>query len=321
VAGGETTAIERIRRILPEPPPDETWLGDDAAVLRAPPRGPFLLATDLVVEGVHVDLALSDAADVGWKALSVNVSDLAAMGGRPLYAVSAVAGPETADLDGLASGLAEAARAYACPVVGGDLSAAPLLVVSVAVTGTTDGATPVLRSGARPGDSVFVTGPLGASAAGLRLLRARTGGAEVLLGPQPDRALVAAYLRPRARVAEGRAARLAGATAMIDVSDGFALDLWRLADASGVGLELDTLPVAPGAPAEEALSGGEDYELCFTAPDPRVVAEAFAEAGLPSPLLVGSVHENPAVRRLGGQDLVPAGYEHPFAPRPHSAPG
>src|SRR5205807_432458 len=143
----------------------------DAAVLRPPAGGWLLLATDVVVEGVHFRPE-TDLADVGWKALVVNVSDIAAMGGRPAHALVTVAGPSSVDLDRLYRGLVDAACEYACPMVGGDLANADQLVVSVAVTGTVDGA-PVLRSGARPGDAIFVTGPLGAAAASGYTVRPR----------------------------------------------------------------------------------------------------------------------------------------------------
>ena len=299
--GGERAAIARIRSRLPGPPADETWIGDDAAVVASPPER-LLLAADLVVAGVHVDLDLVGIDDMGWKAMSANVSDLAAMAGRPLRALVSVAGPASTDLDALYSGVAEAAERYRCPVVGGDLANAGVLVVSVAVTGTSDGMPAVLRSGARPGDSLFVSGPLGASAAGLELLR--SGRADD--GPE----LAAAHRRPAARVEEGQAARAGGATAMIDLSDGLAIDLDRVAAASGVGVALTAVPVADGATAEQALGGGEDYELAFSAADPDAVAAAFRAARLRPPLRVGSCTADPEERRLDGGPLEATGWEH-----------
>jgi thiamine-monophosphate kinase len=298
---GERAAIERIRSRLPGPPEGETWIGDDAAVVAPAPES-LLLATDLVVAGVHVDLDLVGVDDMGWKAMAANVSDLAAMAGRPQQALVAVAGPASTDLDALFSGLTEAARHYRCPVVGGDLANADVLVVSVAVTGTSGGRPAVLRSGARPGDSLFVTGPLGASAAGLAQLRSGRA------GDAPE--LVAAHRRPQARVEEGQAARAGGATAMIDVSDGLALDLDRVAEASGVGLAVTEVPVAEGATEEQALGGGEDYELAFSAPDPDVVAAAFRAARLRPPVRIGTCTGDPQERRLDGRRLQPAGWQH-----------
>lgn len=297
---GEFAAIARLAEALRQPPRGEVWIGDDAAVLR-PPSQRLLIATDALVAGVHADLGLTSVADFGWKAMAVNVSDLAAMGGQPLAAVVAVAGPPDTDLDGLYLGLAEAAERWDCPIVGGDLVESPALVVTVTVVGSGDGQPPpVTRGGARPGDALFVTGALGASAAGLRQLRAG----------QTDGPLVAAHRRPQARLAEGRAARTGGATAMVDVSDGFGADLGHVLTASGVGARLDRLPVAAGATLAEALGGGEDYELVFSAPDPVKVGEVFAEAGLAQPLMLGRCTDEPDQRTLEGRALPASGWEH-----------
>ena len=285
-------------------------MGDDVAVV-AGPRGSLLLAADAVVAGVHADLELVGLDDMGWKAMVANVSDIAAVGGRPCCAVVTVAGPlGQIDFDLLYDGLTEASQGYGCPIVGGDLTSSVTLVVSVAIVGDAGPETPapVLRSGARPGDTLFVTGPLGSSAAGLELLR--TG----RVSEAPDLAL--AHRRPRARLDEGTAARMAGATAMIDVSDGLAGDLRHIADASGVGVVLDRVPVAIGVnrvsddPESLALGGGEDYELLFTAPDPSVVEDTFAERGLGKPLPIGRCTDDPTERRLRDGKLPALGWEH-----------
>ena len=318
---GEIAAIESIRRALARPPDGETWIGDDAAVVAGPGGGSLLLAADTVVEGVHFDLDLVDAADVGWKALAVNVSDIAAMGGRPLHALVTVVGASAAMVDGLARGLAEAAAAYECAIVGGDLSSGPCLVVSVAITGTTGDREAVLRSNARPGDLLFVTGTLGRSAAGLRALRAQasrgatapaglTGMAQAACVPEAPPELAAAYRRPVARVAEGLAASTGGAMAMIDVSDGLGIDLDRLATASGVGVLLDAVPTAEGATRDDALSGGEDYELVFAAREPGAVARAFEAASLRPPIRIGVCVSDPTLRRIGDEPLPASGWEH-----------
>ncbi len=291
-------------------PADQTWLGDDVAVVPGP-SGPLLLAADATVAGVHADLSLVGVDDMGWKALVANLSDIAAVGGRPTYALVTLAGPlGSIDVDLLYDGLTAAADTYGCPVVGGDLSDAPNLVVAVAVAG--DGGAgdppPVLRSGARPGDRLWLTGPLGSSAAGLALLRADRA------GEAPDLALV--HRRPRARLAEGAAARAAGATAMIDVSDGMAADVAHLARASGVGVVIERVPVAIGVsrvsdqPEDLALGGGEDYELIFAAPESAEVEEVFAEAGLGVPLHIGHCTADPAERRLRDGELPSMGWEH-----------
>ena len=301
---GEFAAIARLAAALPPAAPGETWIGDDAAVVLAP-AGVLLLAVDTVVGGVHADLSLTGLDDLGWKALAANVSDVAAMGGEAQRAVVSVAGPRSTDLDALYRGLAEAAAEYRCPVVGGDLVSSPTVVVTVAITGSVEGR-PVLRGGARPGDSIWVTGPLGGAAAGLRLLRQPEAGSGV--PPEVVAARIADHARPRAALSEGRAARLGGATAMIDVSDGLAADLGHIADASGVGFELDGVPVAEAATEEEALGGGEDYRLAFTADDAARVEEAFG--GLPPPVLVGRCVADPGVRTLRGEDLPALGWQH-----------
>jgi thiamine-monophosphate kinase len=278
----ERSAIEALTRRLPPASAGDIWIGDDAAVVPCPP-GRLLLAADVVVEGVHFDLSLVGLDDVGWKALAVNVSDIAAMGGEPGHALVSVVLSAGTDLDLLYDGLTAAAAEYGCPVVGGDLSAGERLVVSVAVTGSVEG-DPVLRSGARPDDALVVTGPL--------------GGASVALAARP---VGRAHRRPRARLAEGRAARLAGASAMIDLSDGLALDVRRLADASGVGVVIDDVPIADGATLDQALGGGEDFELLIAIDDP---------SRLPGCIVIGRCADDPTQRRLGDRDLPEGGWEH-----------
>jgi thiamine-monophosphate kinase len=297
---GEFAALARLATTLGVLAPPEIGIGDDAAVVRAPGGGWLLLAADTVVAGVHADLALTGLDDLGWKAVAANVSDIAAMGGRPAHLLVTVAGPPDTDLDLLYRGIAEAAACYRCPVVGGDLTNAPALVVTVAITGTVEGP-PILRSGARPGHGIWVSGPLGLAAAGLRLLREGGKGAA---GEAVD-----AHRRPRPSVAAGLGARAAGASAMIDVSDGLAADLGHLGDASGVGMDVDVLPIGDGATEEEALVGGEDYVLAFTTPDDGAVMAAFA--GLPPPLRIGTCNPDPAARRVLGRPFPPhRGWEH-----------
>ena len=206
-------------------------------------------------------------------------------------------------------------------MVGGDLTSGPVLVVTVAVTGTVPDGAPVLRSGARPGDALVVTGPLGRAAAGLRRLRGARGdgpgtgtgpvaGTDVEAATGAADALVDAHRRPVPRLAEGTAARRAGATAMMDLSDGLAIDLRRLADASGVGVVVEHLPVADGATPDEALGGGDDYELLLATPDPAAVARAFAAEGLAPPIVVGRCTDAADERRLGDGPLPGGGWEH-----------
>jgi thiamine-monophosphate kinase len=242
------------------------------------------------------------------------LSDLAAMGAQPVGALVALCVPESAGSGTVAlavmEGVGEAAQRSGCPVVGGDVSSAPTLVVSVTVLGTVGSGTAVLRQGARDNDAILVSGPFGASAAGLRVLRQATA-ADAADGSPPG-ALAAAYRRPVARLAEGEVARLAGASAMIDVSDGLALDLHRLADASDVGFALDTVPVAAGATLEEALGGGEDYELVVVI-SPTLVEgyeDRCARAGLRRPRRIGTILGEPDRRTLEGEELAQLGWQH-----------
>jgi thiamine-monophosphate kinase len=304
---GEFAAIAAIRAFLPEPAdPAEVWIGDDAAVLALPAGDHLLLAADTVVAGVHADLSLTSLDDLGWKALMAAVSDVAAMGGEAGVAVVTVAGPPGTDLSLLYQGLGSAAAASGCPIVGGDLTNASDLVVTVAVTGSCAGA-PVCRRGARPGDAIWISRPVGASAAGLRRYRELAGGAGKA---DNDASLLRAHARPVADLAAGRAARQAGAHAMIDVSDGLIADLGHIATASGVALVVDRVPVAAGATREEALRGGEDFALAFCAPDEKAVSEAFA--GLPGPIRIGGcIGGEPGVTVEGRPvDVGAGGWEH-----------
>jgi thiamine-monophosphate kinase len=264
----------------------------------------LLLAIDAFVEGVHFTRDFGTLADAGWKSLARNLSDVAAMGGSPVAAVASVVGANRVELDELYDGMLECAREFDCPIVGGDLSGGPLIVVTISIVGDSSVDRPVLRSGARVGDRMFLTGPTGAASAGLRLLR------EDLAATGP---CVESYRRPSPRLFEGRAARRGGATAMIDLSDGLGLDLHRLCLASGVGATLDELPVAGGATEVEALSGGDDYELLFFAPSVDDVMAAFASAGLARPICIGEAVSEPAKRSLRGVDFEPGGYTHDLA--------
>jgi thiamine-monophosphate kinase len=305
---GEFAFLERLRRALPPTPPGQVWVGDDTAVL----DGGLLFATDVLIEGIHFDLAWSSPADAGWKALAVNCSDVAAMGGTPRAMVAAVVVPADRPglADGLAGGLMEAAAAFACPLVGGDTAVGPSLTISVAVLGDAPPGGAVLRSGAHAGDAVFVTGDLGGSRAALHALRR---------GDRPEPGAAARLHRPVPRLAEGRAAAAGGATAMIDLSDGLSSDLAHICRESGVGAVLDpaAVPLGPGAGLDDALAGGDDYELCFTAGDAARVAEVFADFSLAPPVRIGTVVTGSDVRlaRPDGsvEPLPAAGWEHPIA--------
>jgi thiamine-monophosphate kinase len=317
----EFAAIERFRArfetaarsVVPVgvlPPPGDTWIGDDAAVVALGPSAQGIWATDLVVEGVHVDLELCRLDDVGYKAIMVTVSDLAAMGAWPRYALVSIGAPPGTDLDLLGAGLAAAASEAECVVVGGDLSEAPVVVVSTAVVGhlrAEPARGPLLRSRARPGDRLFVTGPLGGSAAGLRLLRS---GRLSAAAATPD--LLRAYRRPVARLLEGEVARLSGATAAIDISDGLVADARHLGGSSGVGIALEMLPVADGATEAEALHGGEEYELLVATPHPDRLVGAFHSAGLRPPAAIGWCTGRTGEYVRNGEPLPAGGWRHRF---------
>ncbi len=192
--GGELEALERIAALLAPAPPGEVWIGDDAAVV-APPAGPLLLTVDVVVEGVHADLALVSLEDLGWRSVSAAVSDIAAMGGLADRLLVSVAAPPTTDLERIYRGITESALHHGAAVVGGDLSTAAYISVAVTVVGhVPSGVEPALRSGATAGDVLLVTGPLGAAAAGFRILRDRrpATGTEM----ESERSLVEAHRRP-----------------------------------------------------------------------------------------------------------------------------
>jgi thiamine-monophosphate kinase len=281
---GEDELVAVIRKVLSGGGPGVlVGPGDDAAVV-ASPRGTIVLTTDMLVEGVHFDRALTSARDLGAKSIAVNVSDIAAMAASPRYAVVSLGLSEADDpawVVELYGGMRAASDEYALSLVGGDVNRAPVSVISVTVVGEAAEGRAVLRSGARPGDRIVVTGSLGAAAGGLLL--ARSGNAA--MATDWGRDLLEAHFRPVARVGEGQTLAQSGARAMMDLSDGLLLDLWRLCAESAVGtrLELSSVPVSIGLlrlaevlpcdPLELALSGGEDYELVATI-DPAAVDDA-----------------------------------------------
>jgi thiamine-monophosphate kinase len=300
----EDDVLERIAAIVGRRtvPSGEVHIGDDAAVL-APFVGQALISTDVAVLGVHLDETLFPLEDLGFKAVAAAVSDLAAMGGRPRAAVVAVSSPPGIDLEELHRGIADAATITNCPIVGGDLTRSKDVAVAVTVMGECPDRGAVLRSGAKAGDEILVTGPLGRSAAGLRRRRA---------GAPLNDELVVAHRRPWPRIDEGIAARNAGAHAMMDLSDGLGIDLHRLADASRVGFELTHVPVAEGATLEEATSGGEDYELLIVTNDSARLRMIFIDRGLRAPVTIGTINRDVNVRLCNGEVFERRGWQHQF---------
>ncbi len=275
-------------------------IGDDAALLRVPAGRLLVVATDTLNAGVHFPDGTAPA-DIGWKALAVNLSDLAAMGATPAWCTLSLSLPRGDDawLEAFLDGFLELAALHRVALVGGDTTRGPLSVC-VTVHGLVEEGTALRRDGARVGDDAWASGTLGDAAGALSL------------GKDAPPALRARLDRPEARVALGQA--LAGiATSVIDVSDGLLADLGHACDASGVGaqVELDMLPASPAlreafdAASRRVLqaTGGDDYELCFTAaPGQRAaVAGAARKAGLPV-TRIGRIVEGTGVQALDADD-------------------
>ena len=274
----ETQMIREIQRIAARPTNRRLALsiGDDAAAFRTRPGRLILVSTDALVEGVHFDLRYCSAEDLGWKALAVNLSDIAAMGGTPLYVTTSIALPRDVPPDFVPRfyrGLMAIARKHAVSLIGGDTcQSLQGIFLDVTIIGEVEPKHLLTRRGAKPGDLIYVTGELGSSGVGLELLsRSRR--------PAPRSAATRRHLRPQPRCTAGRfLAERRLASAMIDVSDGLSTDLGHLCDQSGVGalIEVARIPVAKiavrhrqllrDAPLHYALHGGEDYELLFAVP-------------------------------------------------------
>ena len=324
---GEHAVIEHIRkRVPPLPAGVVAGMGDDAAVVR-PDRGALtVVTTDTLIEGVHFDPRHSSPTDIGHKALAVNLSDLAAMGAVPRHALLALSLPAdwlVADLDQTIDALLALAARHRTTLVGGDVTASPgPLVIGVTAIGSARPRRVLRRDGARPDDIVYVSGAIGAAAAGLASLQQakRTG------SPPPGECL-RRHLRPEARVTLGVAlGRNRAASACVDLSDGLGDAIHQIAAASGVGVQLDAeaLPIHPEArtwlesagldPVTAALTGGEDYELAFASP-PRYRGRLRHVrrhiGGLPvTPIGVVTKERGVCIRRHGNHEPLPRGYEH-----------
>jgi thiamine-monophosphate kinase len=284
----ELAVLDRIFPLLPSASAAILGPGDDAAVIAAP-DGRFVVTTDMMVHGPDFRFAWSTGHDLGWKAAASNLADVAAMGARPTALVVAIAATRDTPvslLEQIATGLRDACGELApgCGVVGGDMSVSDTFTLAITAFGDLEGRAPVTRSGARPGDVIALSGDAGVAATGLRLLFAEAVDAEG--NPNRDRATrlrvehpdtVGAQLAPRPPIWSGVAAAKAGATAMLDVSDGLALDAQRIAKASAVTLDLHSELL--GDDPEAALRGGEDHALLATFPPDVAVPNSFRVIG------------------------------------------
>ena len=294
---GEVGLIERLRRRLARPAAVKVGIGDDAAVVRGAGGHWWLFASDMLVEGVHFRRSQVPARWIGWKALACNVSDVAAMGGVPRWAVVSLGLPATtpvAFVDAVYDGLDRCARRYAMAIVGGDTVRAPQLIIDVAIIGSVRPAQLVRRSGARVGDQLFVTGRLGGSY--------RSG----------------RHARFMPRVPEAQAlVRQCRLHAMMDLSDGLASDAWQMSRASGVRLRLQAsrIPRASSARTlQQALMDGEDFELLF-AVSPQAARQVPARLGTTPVTHIGAaVAHGVGVELESPQGhiapLVPTGFRH-----------
>ncbi|MBA3423446.1 MAG: thiamine-phosphate kinase [Rubrobacteraceae bacterium] len=306
----EFDVIQSLSKMLPSPPPEVLVpIGDDCAVLRLGGTE-WVAAADMLVSGHHFE-GWATPEDVGYKAVAVNVSDVAAMGGTPRFVLVSGGAPDPETALRCMRGVIKACDELGVYPLGGDTTRADSLTVDVSILGELS-APPLLRSGARPGDLLAVTGELGASAAGLLALQ---GGERV-----PER-LVRKHLRPEPRVETGLAAARLGVHAAIDLSDGLASDVRRICERSGVGcnIGLERLPVADDTrrlagkmghdPQKLAATGGEDYELLLAAPE-RTLEALGEESGVPI-TVVGEVTAEGVVFLRGGRlvdDL--SGWDH-----------
>jgi thiamine-monophosphate kinase len=303
-------------------------IGDDAAAWQPSRSHLSVVTTDALVDGVHFLGASMDPRKIGHRAMAANLSDIAAMGARPVVATVALGVPADASEAWILAcyrGMADLAAAFEATIVGGDIVRAPALMLSLTVVGEVSRPRLKRRDGGRPGDVLALTGPLGASRAGLELVRGAPGtpaGVDVALAD----AALAAFETPSPRMREGRfLAASAHVRAMMDSSDGLSTDLGRLAAASGCGATVVDVPVHPAAsavaravgaePRAYALRGGEDFEL-IVAVAPRAFDHLAARyaAAFGTPLIrIGTLDAEPGLRLIDGADaleLVPAGWDH-----------
>lgn len=318
---GERALIERIRAHIPPPPPFVVvGVGDDAAVIEPERNALEVISTDSQVEGVHFDQAFVGPGDIGYKALAVNLSDLAAMGAAPRVGLLSLVLPPAwpvAHFDALIDGMLALAASARISLVGGNIarSSGPL-IVDVTVTGSVHRRRILTRAGARAGDELYVTGSLGGAAAGLRaLLGQKSSNGEA--GSAQLTKCIQRYLRPEPRLKFGMLlSRNRVARTCIDLSDGLADGVRQIGPASTLGavIEADKVPVEAGATLEDALAGGEDYELLF-ALSPKMRSRLNSIRRLVKDLTVTRVGRLTIDRALllernGRTEELPAGFAH-----------
>jgi thiamine-monophosphate kinase len=305
---GSGAEFDVIRRMLERWGPRARGIGDDAAVLASPGDSALVASTDTFIENVHFRVDWLSPQEVGYRATAAALSDLAAMGARPLGILAALAIPEhwRGRLEQIADGIGEAAAYANTAIIGGDMSRARELGMTITVLGTAR--EPLRRTSARPGDRVYVTGRFGGPAAALR---------ELLSGREPRPEHRDRFAHPLPRIAESAWLVEHAATAGIDVSDGLGADLTHLAAASGVSItaELDKVPLVEGVTLLEAAASGEEYELIVTAPSSIDVREFGRRFGIELTEIGGVEHGAPTVRFLvAGEEVdAPSGYSH-FTP-------
>ncbi len=280
-------------------------IGDDAATLELP-RGDALVASvDSAVEDVHFRRGWLTAREIGHRAAAAALSDLAAMGAAPVGMLVAIAIPDAwrPDLLEIADGVGDVAHRWKAPILGGNTTRARELSITTTVLGTVY--SPLRRDAVRPGDRLYVTGRLGASAAAL---------AALLANAEPDPRHRDKFARPEPRVEEARWLAAMGATGAIDVSDGLIADLGHLAAASGVRIELDLehIPVAPGASSKDAAASGEEYEVVVSTHRPIDLEAFFAAFRLPLTPIAHAIAGDPGVevRHKGRRVANPGGHDH-----------
>jgi thiamine-monophosphate kinase len=294
----ELALVERIRRGAGRSRQLSLGIGDDCAIYRPVAGEELLFTTDLLIEDVHFRRETHRAADVGYKTLARGLSDIAAMGGAPKLCLVSLALAEWTDerwVDGFYKGLLELARATKTALAGGDVARADKVMADIVVCGSAPAGTALRRSGAKPGDGIYVSGALGGSALGLESRKGRAW---------------KKHLRPEPRLKLGAALRTRlGATSCMDLSDGLSIDLHRLCVESRVSAELDgDLPLFPGASVAQALHGGEDYELLFTLPAGTKAPRSIAGVPLTR---IGTIRRGHVGRiKIEGFALQPLGSDH-----------